>query len=34
MDLYFTISSGADSARVCDGRGDFNFEIDNFPFFR
>ena len=32
IDLYFTISSGAVSARVCDGRGDFYFQIVNFPF--
>ena len=32
LDLHFTISSGAVSARVCDGRDDFNFEIVNFPF--
>ena len=25
--LVFTISSGAVSARVCDGRGDFKFPI-------
>ena len=32
LGLHFTISSGAVSARVCDGRDDFNFEIVNFPF--
>ena len=32
MDLHLSISNDIVSARVCGGRGGFDFELVNFPF--
>ena len=32
LDLHFTISDGSVSSKINDKRGDFDFEIVNFPF--
>ena len=32
LDLSLSISNGIVSSKICDKRGDFNFEIVNFPF--
>ena len=34
FDLYLLISNDIVSARICGGRGDFGFEIVNFPILR
>ena len=32
LDLHLSISGGVVSAKICDKRDDFDFEIVNFPF--
>ena len=32
LDLHLSVSGGIVSAKVCDGRDDFDFGIVNFPF--
>ena len=34
LDLHLSISNGIVSTKIYDKRGDFDFEIVNFPFFR
>ena len=32
LGLHLSISNDIVSTKICDGRGGFGFEIDNFPF--